>query len=114
TLRTVADDRREMYASRHADVELCRARRARLQAAGRAATLATNFRSRPEILRALNGAFGPMHEHWVDLDPGRDDAPAPAPVVELLVTDQDAWAAGAPASLGVGLPAAGAVKQAEA
>ena len=111
---TVGDELQAIYAFRHADVEVFRARRRRLEAAGRTATLATNFRSRPEILRALNGAFGPMHEHWVDLRPGRDDPPAAAPVVELLVTDADAWNGDAPAALGVGLPAASAVKQAEA
>jgi ATP-dependent helicase/nuclease subunit A len=111
---TVGDELQAIYAFRHADVEVFRARRASLQAAGRAATLATNFRSRPEILRALNGAFGPLHEHWVDLRPGRDDPPAREPVVELLVTDHDAWSADPPSALGVGLPAASAVKQAEA
>jgi ATP-dependent helicase/nuclease subunit A len=111
---TVGDELQAIYAFRHADVEVFRARRARLQAEGRAATLATNFRSRPEILRALNGAFGPLHEHWVDLEPGRDEPPAPKPIVELLITDHDAWSEDAPAALTVGLPAASAVKQAEA
>jgi ATP-dependent exoDNAse (exonuclease V) beta subunit len=111
---TVGDELQSIYAFRHADVEVFRARRERLAARGQAATLATNFRSRPEILRALNASFGGLHEHWVDLEPARDDRPAAAPVVELLVTDADAWEAGAPAALGVGLPAASAVKQAEA
>ncbi len=111
---TVGDELQAIYAFRHADVEVFRARRARLEAAGRTATLATNFRSRPEILRALNGAFGSLHDHWVDLRPGRDDAPAPDPVVELLITDADAWNGDAPAALGLGLPAASPLKQAEA
>ena len=111
---TVGDELQAIYAFRHADVEVFRARRERLETAGRTATLATNFRSRPEILRVLNDAFGPLHERWVDLLPGRDDAPAAAPVVELLVTDADAWNGAAPGALGVGLPAASAVKQAEA
>jgi ATP-dependent exoDNAse (exonuclease V) beta subunit len=111
---TVGDELQAIFGFRHADVEVFRERRARLQAAGRAATLATNFRSRPEILAVLNRAFGPLHEHWVDLRPGRDDPPAAEPIVELLVTDHDAWTAEAPAALGVGLPAAPAVKQAEA
>ena len=68
---TVGDELQAIYAFRHADVEVFRARRARLEAAGRTATLATNFRSRPEILRALNDGFGPLHERWVDLRPGR-------------------------------------------
>jgi ATP-dependent helicase/nuclease subunit A len=111
---TVGDELQAIYAFRHADVEVFRARRAALAADGRAATLATNFRSRPEILQALNGAFAPLHEHWVDLRPGRDDPPAAEPVVELLITDADAWNGDAPAALAVGLPAASAVKQAEA
>ena len=111
---TVGDELQAIYAFRHADVEVFRARRERLEASGQTATLATNFRSRPEILRALNGAFGPLHEHWVDLLPGRDDAPAGEPVVELLITDADAWNGDAPGALGLGLPAASAVKQAEA
>jgi ATP-dependent helicase/nuclease subunit A len=111
---TVGDELQAIYGFRHADVEVFRARRARLRETGRAATLATNFRSRPEILGALNGAFAPLHEHWVDLEPGRDDAPATEPVVELLVTDADAWSADPPGALGLGLPAASAAKQAEA
>jgi ATP-dependent exoDNAse (exonuclease V) beta subunit len=111
---TVGDELQAIYAFRHADVEVFRARRDALAAQGRAATLATNFRSRPEILEALNAAFGPLHERWVDLRPGRADPPAAEPVLELLVTDADAWNGDAPAALGVGLPAASAVKQAEA
>jgi ATP-dependent helicase/nuclease subunit A len=111
---TVGDELQAIYAFRHADVEVFRARRARLEAAGRTATLATNFRSRPEILQALNKAFGPLHEHWVDLRAGREDPPAAEPVVELLITDADAWNGDAPGALRLGLPVASAVKQAEA
>jgi ATP-dependent helicase/nuclease subunit A len=111
---TVGDELQAIYAFRHADVEVFRARREALAASGRAATLATNFRSRPEILEVLNRGFAPLHEHWVDLRPGREDPPAAEPVVELLITDADAWNGDAPAALGVGLPAASAVKQAEA
>jgi ATP-dependent helicase/nuclease subunit A len=111
---TVGDELQAIYAFRHADVEVFRARRAALEARGQAVTLATNFRSRPEILRVLNEAFAPLHEHWVDLRPGRQDPPAREPVVELLVTDADAWNGDTPAAVGVGLPAASAVKQAEA
>jgi ATP-dependent helicase/nuclease subunit A len=111
---TVGDELQAIYAFRHADVEVFRARRARLEAAGRTATLVTNFRSRPEILQTLNEAFGPLHEHWVDLRPGREDPPAAEPVVELLITDADAWNGDSPGALSLGLPAASAVKQAEA
>ena len=112
---TVGDELQSIYGFRHADVEVFRARRERLEAAGQTATLATNFRSRPEILRALNGAFGPLHDRWVDLRPGRDDPPAPR---------AGGRAAGhrrrrlerrrARARWASGCPAASAVKQAEA
>jgi ATP-dependent exoDNAse (exonuclease V) beta subunit len=111
---TVGDELQSIYAFRHADVEVFRERRARLQSSGRAATLATNFRSRPEILRVLNDSFARLHDRWVDLRPGRADPPPPAPVVELLVTDADAWNGDAPGALGVGLPDAAAARQAEA
>ena len=62
---TVGDELQAIYAFRHADVEVFRARRERLEAIGQTATLATNFRSRPEILRALNDGFGPLHDRWV-------------------------------------------------
>ena len=77
--------RQRLHGRRRAAVHLrlppCRRRASSARAgrawrrAGRTAALATNFRSRPEILRALNGAFGPMHEHWVDLRPGRAGRP---------------------------------------
>ena len=46
--------------------------------------------------------------------PGARTLPRPRRVVELLVTDADAWNGDAPGALGLGLPAASPVKQAEA
>ena len=75
---------------------------------GPAATLATNFRSRPEILRALNARVRRRcTSDWVDLRPGpRRRRRRREPLVELLVTDADAWNGDAPGALGLGLPAA--------
>ena len=56
-LFTVGDAQQSIYRFRHAEVELFEERGARLAESGRRATLATNFRSRPEILTALNAAF---------------------------------------------------------
>ena len=88
----VGDELQSIYGFRHADVEVFRARRERLEREGRAPTLATSFRSRPELLATLNAAFGPRHGRgYVPLVPGRAEPRGAAPVVELLVTDAPAW-----------------------
>jgi ATP-dependent helicase/nuclease subunit A len=111
---TVGDELQSIYGFRHADVEVFRARRAALAPAGATATLATSFRARPEIVKTIDAAFAGAHPGaWVPLVPGRRE-PAPAPPVELLLTDAAAWNGDAPAALGAGLPPAAAAKQAEA
>ena len=57
----VGDELQSIYGFRHADVGIFRAQRAALAARGAAAELATNFRSRPEILGVLDDALGPLH-----------------------------------------------------
>ncbi|MEA2158218.1 MAG: hypothetical protein QOD66_598 [Solirubrobacteraceae bacterium] len=100
-LFTVGDAQQSIYGFRHADVELFERLGERLAAVGARATLDTNFRSRPEILTALNAAFAEvLAERFRPLRPGRDvpaaEGPAaegPAaegPVVELLVADKGA------------------------
>jgi len=87
----VGDAQQSIYGFRHADVELFESRGARLEQLGSRASLQTNFRSRPEILTALNGAFtAGLGERFRPLLPGRRDAPAAEPVVELIVVDRDA------------------------
>ena len=94
---------------------LPRAPRAPREARAATATLATNFRSRPEILRGAQRRLrAAARRTGSALRPGRETRAAPAPVVELLVTDADAWNGDAPGALGLGLPAASPVKQAEA
>jgi ATP-dependent helicase/nuclease subunit A len=105
-LFTVGDAQQSIYRFRHADVALFEARGERLGAAGRRLSLATNFRSRPEILGPLNAAFAAaMGERFTPLVPGRPPASseprtragghAPAgeagdPRVELLLVDKGA------------------------
>jgi len=110
----VGDELQSIYGFRHADVSLFREQRARHAAQDRAPVLATNWRSRPELLETINGAWGAdVHPGYVPLVPGRapadepgdpdepDDAvrtrsrsagakPNAAPRTELLVTS-DAW-----------------------
>ncbi len=56
-LFTVGDAQQSIYGFRHAEVELFERRGERLEAVGARETLQTNFRSRPEILDAVNLAF---------------------------------------------------------
>ncbi len=95
-LFAVGDELQSIYGFRHADVRLFRARRATLAEDGATATLATNFRSHADVLRALNHAFAPrFNVSFVPLVAGRaepaEDDPAPASSrVELLMTDAGA------------------------
>ena len=60
-LFVVGDELQSIYGFRHADVRGFQRRRKAHEAAGTAAALATNFRSRAEILHTLNAAFGEAH-----------------------------------------------------
>jgi ATP-dependent helicase/nuclease subunit A len=86
----VGDAQQSIYGFRHANVELFEERGERLEKIGARASLATNFRSRAEILNALNGAFaGALGDSFRPLTPGRDDEPASEPLVELIIADRD-------------------------
>jgi ATP-dependent helicase/nuclease subunit A len=102
-LFAVGDELQSIYGFRHADVRLFRARRARLSERGQTATLAANFRSHPELLRAFNLAFAPRFDESFTPLTGPARSSAEAPRIELLVTDRAAdWEA-------AGLVAPGAV-----
>ena len=118
-LFVVGDEQQSIYGFRHADVDVFRTRREKLRAAGRVATLATNFRSRGQILETINAAFAArLGPDFVALREGREPQPAPAaPLVELLLTDPASWEPEAggesPADLGE-LPQGNAGRRAEA
>ncbi len=89
-LFTVGDAQQAIYGFRHADVELFERLGQRRAATGERATLTVNFRSRPEIISALNDAFSQaLGERFRPLLAGRMDPPASEPVVELLVADKE-------------------------
>jgi ATP-dependent helicase/nuclease subunit A len=90
----VGDAQQSIYGFRHADVDLFEERGARLERIGGRASLQTNFRSRPEILMALNGAFGiALGAGFRPLLPGREDEKSAEPAVELLIVDKEGVAA---------------------
>ena len=110
-LFTVGDELQSIYGFRHADVEVFRARRAKLARDGRTARLTRNFRSHPDILAAVNAAFGERFgDDFAPLAVGGDWEAADEPRVELLLTSMEGWDE---ADLG-DLPRSQAWRQAEA
>ena len=91
-LFTVGDAQQSIYGFRHADVELFSARGRRLAQAGARLTLATNFRSRPEILDAINHGFRDvLGDEFIVLRAGRaPEPPADDALTELLLVDKGA------------------------
>jgi ATP-dependent helicase/nuclease subunit A len=100
-LFTVGDELQSIYGFRHADVSLFRARRAALAQRGGSLSLSRNFRSRPELLEAINAVFDERFAEFQPLIAGRVDARgsegetvaavAQEPAVELLLTDVAGW-----------------------
>ena len=87
---TVGDEFQSIYGFRHADVEVFRERR---DQASNLLALTRNYRSRPEVLAAVNELFG--SEFGDEYQPLAASAEFPDPVfghpVELLVTDKSAY-----------------------
>ena len=87
----VGDEFQSIYGFRHADVHVFRERRAR---AGEVLPLTRNYRSRPEVLAAVNFLFGP--DFGDEFQPLAASGEFPDPVfgspVELLVTDKPSYA----------------------
>jgi ATP-dependent helicase/nuclease subunit A len=89
-LFTVGDEFQSIYGFRHADVEVFRERRAQ---ASNLLTLTSNYRSRPQVLAAVNhlfgGAFGDEYQPLAASAAFAD--PVFGHPVELLVTDKCAY-----------------------
>ncbi len=86
----VGDEFQSIYAFRHADVGVFRSRRAR---AAQRLTLTQNYRSRPEVLAAVNHVFGEEFGDGYQALAASGDFPDPVfgHPVELLVTDKEAY-----------------------
>jgi ATP-dependent helicase/nuclease subunit A len=91
-LFAVGDEDQSIYGFRHADVGLFRERRARAEDTGRARSLRTSFRARPEVLAAVNSVFGSVwaERGYEPLRPPPDARPGAArsePAADLLLVD---------------------------
>ena len=87
----VGDEFQSIYGFRHADVDVFRERRAQ---AGDVVALMRNYRSRPEVLAAVNHLFAP--DFGDEFQPLTASGEFPDPVfgapVELLVSDKSSYA----------------------
>jgi ATP-dependent helicase/nuclease subunit A len=87
----VGDEFQSIYRFRHADVSVFREQAEAASAGDRFEALTANFRSRPEVLDAINLLFGSVWgERFPHLRAGNDGggAPADGPCVELIVADR--------------------------
>ena len=88
---TVGDEFQSIYGFRHADLEVFRARRAQAESM---LALTRNYRSRPQVLAAINHLFGDAFGD--EYQPLAASAEFPDPVfghpVELLVTEKASFA----------------------
>jgi ATP-dependent exoDNAse (exonuclease V) beta subunit len=96
-LVAVGDELQSIYGFRHADVDVFRERRRAVEASpdGEAISLSGNFRSRPELIGAVNaigerllGNYAPLR---VGAPPPGPDPPGGGPAVELLLTGREGW-----------------------
>ena len=88
----VGDERQSIYRFRHADVAVFREHHEAARAAGRVERITVNFRSRGEVLEAIDTLFASIWgESFEPLREGpgaRDGEPRTTPCVELLVSDR--------------------------
>jgi ATP-dependent helicase/nuclease subunit A len=97
-LMVVGDELQSIYGFRHADLDVFRERRAAIEAGpgGEAIPLTGNFRSRPEVIGAVNALgerllgddFRPLR---VGAPPRRPAPQGEGPAVEMLLTTREGW-----------------------
>jgi ATP-dependent exoDNAse (exonuclease V) beta subunit len=97
-LMVVGDELQSIYGFRHADLDVFRERRAAIEASasGEALALSGNFRSRPEVIGAVNAIGERLLDGYTPLRVGAPPSgPQPAgdgPAVEMLLTGREGWA----------------------
>ena len=97
-LVVVGDELQSIYGFRHADLDVFRRRREEIDRRADAdlMRLSGNFRSRPEVIGAVNllgeALLGPAYRPLrVGTAPAEEPPAAGAPAVELLLTARDGW-----------------------
>jgi ATP-dependent helicase/nuclease subunit A len=85
----VGDENQSIYGFRNADVGVFRSHHSAAAGEGRAESITVNFRTRPEVLDAVDLAFERMWgDEFEPLRPGREPAARGEPAVDLLVVDK--------------------------
>jgi ATP-dependent helicase/nuclease subunit A len=96
-LMVVGDELQSIYGFRHADLDVFRERRQAIEASatGEAIPLSGNFRSRPEVIGAVNAIGAQLLSDYTPLRVGAQPAePQPlgnGPAVEMLLTAREGW-----------------------
>ncbi len=96
-LMSVGDELQSIYGFRHADLDVFRERRRATEASATAEAipLSGNFRSRPEVIGAVNAIGQRLLDDYVPLRvgalPERPQPPGEGPAVEMLLSGRDGW-----------------------
>jgi ATP-dependent helicase/nuclease subunit A len=97
-LMMVGDELQSIYGFRHADLDVFRERRDAIGehgASGEMVSLSGNFRSRPELIGAVNAIGEQLLSGYTQLrvgtPPANPEPPGEGPAVELLLTGRDGW-----------------------
>jgi ATP-dependent exoDNAse (exonuclease V) beta subunit len=99
-LMVVGDELQSIYGFRHADLDVFRQRREAIEASpnGETIPLSGNFRSRPEVIGAVNAIGGRLLSGYTPLrvgtPPTQSEPPGEGPAVEMLLTGREGWDAG--------------------
>jgi ATP-dependent helicase/nuclease subunit A len=96
-LMVVGDELQSIYGFRHADLDVFRERREAIDASagGEAIPLSGNFRSRPEVIGAVNAIGAQLLTGYTPLrvgaPPSQPQPPGEGPAVEMLLTAREGW-----------------------
>ncbi len=96
-LMVVGDELQSIYGFRHADLDVFRERREAIEASpdGEAIPLSGNFRSRPEVIGAVNAIGAQLLSDYTPLrvgaPPAQPQPPGDGPAVEMLLTAREGW-----------------------
>jgi ATP-dependent helicase/nuclease subunit A len=99
-LMVVGDELQSIYGFRHADLDVFRQRRAAIEASpsGETIPLSGNFRSRPEVIGAVNAIGERLLARYTPLRVGslpvQSEPQGEGPAVEMLLTGREGWDGG--------------------